>query len=432
MGFTSLDISTAVFPTGTGRLDAGAIVSNTPGDYPEWVIPGFALDPAKFYEIVLTYDSYDPIDTTPYVFLSPTDATEASTGYYFLGDGAGDTTGDPQDVHIFIGPGLNDWDSFVPYGQNHLWYSGDPDLRVTAIRYRTMKLTDWTDWLDDARPVWRSRQSFPSNARYRSVSGDSGAGATVDECWAGTGSSGHEETQYSVFESVEDVSSLFTSPDPFGCLWAQSWLTCKRTGSDPTVSTGLLPEGSTPVFVEWEPSSVPDDVRLNLLTANTAYGNGYDWHMKIVSGLTPGDPAYAPGFVDGGSMAALDTLAVLTPTAANQTFTLGAATLAARGIYPTGDVQFVLAPVDQWTQAQAWSYGDPPSATSMKVSVSLEVGYHLRYKARFLVPDGFTPPDPVRRMWPRPASAEGPALGRNWPPPITEQSGGRFGPGAPV
>lgn len=431
MGFTTLDLSAAAFPVGFAIWDGTAITSENPGDSIEFVIPGLALDPTKYYEFQFDVDAYDESLTLPYLYFTATDAAETGTSYPELGETFDPTeSGNPCTLTVYVGPGLQEWDTTVPIGYNHPWFYFDSDVRITAGRYRTMRLTALSDWRDDALPVWVSRQSFPADAREVVVSADgSPTPATVDDCWDGTGSIGVEVTDYSVFESSADVSSKFSSPSIFACLWQQSWLTLKRTGSDPTVSTGLLPEGSTAQFVEWEASSVPNDVRLNLLLLTTAYDQGYEWFMKIVPGLTPGGAAYHPGFVSGGDVSGLDTLVVVSPSALNSTVHVDADRLADFGIGPTGSVQFALAPVDQWTEDQSWAYDVPPTGPSMKVSTSLEAGYKLRYKARFLVPEGGV--DPARQLWPRNDDA-GPALGRVWPPPDNPQSGVGFGANAPL
>lgn len=428
MVFTSLDLSTAVFPVGGAVYDAGAITSASPGDSIEFLFSGLALDPGTYYQFQFDVDAYDETLTLPYVYFTATNAGETSTYYPQLGETFDPTeSGAPCTLTVNVGPDLDDWNSATGAGYNHPWFYFDADVRIVGVRYQKMRLTAQTDWLDDALPVWVARQSYPADAREVVISADAGfpGPATVDACWDGTGTIGVTVTDYSVFEGGADVSSLFGSPGVFGCLWQQSWLTMKRTGADPTVSVGQLPASpNEPVFVEWEPSSVPDDVRLHLLLHTTAYTEGYNWFIKKVD-LVPGDPAYHPGFVSGASMAGQPTLVgPISPATLDSTITLDKDDLATFGIGPTGDVQFALAPVDEWTQAQSWAYGTPPSPASQRVSTSFESGYTLRYKAQYLVPFGGVP---ERRIFPRQATDR-----QIWPPPATFQAGRGIGPNTPV
>lgn len=438
MGYTTLDISTAVFPTGTGRLDSGAIVSNTTGDSPEWVIPGFALTPGKFYEIVLSYATYDPHDTAPYAWLAPTDPSESYPSYYFLGDAAGDDSGDPQDIHIFIGPGINDWDSFIPAGYNHVRFNGDPDLRITAIKWQNVTLSDWSDWLDDAPDVWVFRNSVPSPAVYKVDSLDSTHGsATQQRAWDGTGNTPTTDTS-SYFRSGFGFAAAYNSPDPFGCLWSQEWVTIKRSATEPGASSGVLPApvATNPLLatVEWEPSTDPVDHRIHVLvSASKVYAT--ETHIKLVAGLTYGDPLYSPGFVSGSSMAGMADAVVLPMTyggaePAMADGVIDGATLIAAGIPLTGAVQAAVAPVDEWTQSQVWSYGVPAGNVAFRSRPFFETAYHLRYRAKYWIPAGGTSVPP-RRLYPRDTN-DGPGIGRSYPPPTTQQAGRRFGAGAPV
>lgn len=143
--FTDLDLSTAVLPHDYAQYADGVIKANDPPRWPDWIFPGFVLDPVTTYEIQFeftddgSYSSgpYDPYrEITMYSATGDTEADYDAAEFRMLG------TAQPDPVSpctLTVGPGLMEWADAVGDGDIYVMFEASLAMEISAVRWREVE-----------------------------------------------------------------------------------------------------------------------------------------------------------------------------------------------------------------------------------------------------------------------------------------------------